>query len=362
MAQQPPSASQDIPTMLHLILKAYRTTIVINLSAHQQSAESLVPWGQLLFAVVNLRLPKEAVAEDLEEREKSEWWKAKKWAYAVLGRLFHRYVRSMACDISRSQDFDQRYGNPSQMPSTLHAEYLPFAKHFIVAFAPEILNTYFRQVELYVSNQEWLSSKCQYQIFQFFTEWCVFFFPFRFQRDLIQYFSVKPKSTWTLLKPHFDSFVSNFVFPQLSFNVTRRALWENDPIDYIRVSVGAYDSQFFLGAAVLILLVDEYETFTTPVAAATTFLLSLATNRTKATFLPILGFINSILRVHGPPEQRFGALNMTAALGRQIMKHPEVKNNMEQFMLQFVSPELESPEPFLRAIVSYFPCILCLFF
>ncbi len=43
---------------------------------------------------------------------------------------------------------------------------------------------------------------------------------------------------------------------------------------------------------------------------------------------------------------------MTAALGRQIMKHPDVKNNMEQFMLQFVSPELESSEPFLRAIVS----------
>ncbi|KIM40975.1 hypothetical protein M413DRAFT_445750 [Hebeloma cylindrosporum] len=296
MVQQPPSASQDIPTMLHLILKAYRTTIVINLSAHQQSAESLVPWGQLLFAVVNLRLPKEAVPEGLEEREKCEWWKAKKWAYAVLGRLFHRY------------------GNPSQMPSTLQVEYLPFAKHFVVAFAPEILNTYFRQVELYVSNQEWLSSKCQYQIFQFFTE------------------CVKPKSTWTLLKPHFDSLVSNFVFPQLSFNESRRTLWESDPIDYVRVSV------------------DEYETFTTPVAAATTFLLSLATNRTKATFLPILGFINSILRVHGPPEQRFGALNMAAALGRQIMKHPEVKNNMEQFMLQFVSPELESPEPFLRAI------------
>jgi len=60
------------------------------------------------------------------------------------------------------------------MPSTLHVEYLAFAKHFVVAFAPEILTTYFRQVELYVSNQEWLSSKCQYQIFQFFTEWCVF--------------------------------------------------------------------------------------------------------------------------------------------------------------------------------------------
>ena len=44
---------------------------------------------------------------------------------------------------------------------------------------------------------------------------------------------------------------------------------------------------------------------------------------------------------------------MTAALGPYIMRHPEVKNNMEHFMLQFVSPELSSPEPYLRAIVSW---------
>lgn len=92
MLQTPPSASQEIPTMLHLILKAYKTSIVVNLSRHQQSSESLVPWGQLLFAVVNLQLPKEAVPEDEEERERSEWWKTKKWAYGILFRLFHRYI------------------------------------------------------------------------------------------------------------------------------------------------------------------------------------------------------------------------------------------------------------------------------
>ena len=92
MIQTPPSTAQEIPTMLHLILKTYKTSIVVNLSQHQQSSESLVPWGQLLFAVVNLQIPAEAVPEDEEERENSEWWKAKKWAYGILGRLFHRYV------------------------------------------------------------------------------------------------------------------------------------------------------------------------------------------------------------------------------------------------------------------------------
>ena len=51
---------------------------------------------------------------------------------------------------------------------------------------------------------------------------------------------------------------------------------------------------------------------------------------------------------------------MTAALGPYIMRHPEVKNNMEHFMLQFVSPELSSPEPYLRAIVSW--SVLSFFF
>lgn len=92
----PPSTSQDAPTILHLILKTYKTSIGVNLSKHQQSPESIVPWGQLFFKVVNLRVPNDIVPEDEEEREKSEWWKAKKWAYNTLGRLFNRYVRPLS--------------------------------------------------------------------------------------------------------------------------------------------------------------------------------------------------------------------------------------------------------------------------
>ncbi|KAK7462279.1 Nonsense-mediated mRNA decay protein 5 [Stygiomarasmius scandens] len=278
--------NQEIPAMLHLILKTYKTSIIINLSPQQQAAESLVPWGQLLFAVVNLQIPKEAVPEDEEERERCEWWKAKKWAYAILGRLFHRF------------------GNPSQLPSPMQKEYGPFSQHFVSVFAPEILSMYLRQVELYVSGQSWLSKKCQYHVFTFFTE------------------CVKPKSTWTLLKPHFETLVSSFAFPHLMFTQSKRNLWENDPVDYVRVSV------------------DEYESFATPVSAATTFLFSLAGNRTKTTFMPILGFVNNILRSSSPPPQRFGALNMTAALGPWIMKHPSVKGDMEEFVMRFVYPEL----------------------
>lgn len=92
MMNTPPSSAQEIPSMLHLILKTYKTSILVNLSVHQQSPESIVPWGRLLFQVVNLSLPSDAVPENEEDREKCGWWKAKKWAYATLGRLFHRWA------------------------------------------------------------------------------------------------------------------------------------------------------------------------------------------------------------------------------------------------------------------------------
>ncbi|PSR70855.1 hypothetical protein PHLCEN_2v13296 [Hermanssonia centrifuga] len=292
----PANANQEIPLMLHLILKTYKTSIVMHLSAHQQSAESLVPWGRLLFQVVNLQIPKEAVPEDEEDRERSEWWKAKKWAYGILGRLFNRF------------------GNPSQLPSSMQQEYATFSQHFVATFAPEIFSIYLQQVELFVSGQAWLSRKCQYQIFNFFTE------------------CVKPKSTWSMVKPQFENLVSSYVFPQLCFSPAKQEQWQADPIEFVRGSV------------------DEYESYDTPVASATTFLLSLASNRTKVAFMPILTFINRVLQTKPAAPQRFGALNMTAALGQFLMRHPEVKNNMEQFLVQHVLPEFGSTEPYMRYI------------
>ena len=217
----PPNASNEIPLMLHHILKAYKTSIVLHLSAHQQSPESLVPWGRLLFQVVNLPIPKGAVPEDETERERSEWWKAKKWAYGTLGRLFNRF------------------GNPSQMATSLKDTYGAFAQHFVTTFAPEIFKVYLHQTELYVSGQAWLSKKCQYRIFTFFTEWYVFGLcsqPF-FDQCVC---SVKPKSTWALLKPHVQTLVQSYVYPQLSFTPAKQEQWETDPVEFVRTSVGTY--------------------------------------------------------------------------------------------------------------------------
>lgn len=130
------------------------------------------------------------------------------------------------------------FGNPSQLPSPMQDEYGPFAQHFVTTFAPEIFKVYIHQVELFVSGQAWLSKKCQFNIFQFFTEWLVFISWPNCWFHCTSHSSVKPKSTWQLLKPHFETLVSSFVFPQLSFTQAKQELWETDPVDYVRVSVG----------------------------------------------------------------------------------------------------------------------------
>ncbi len=111
---------------------------------------------------------------------------------------------------------------------------------FVTTFAPEILNVYFRQVDLFVSGQAWLSQKCQYQIFTFFSEWYVSvlldFFAFRSDTLLVS----SPNLHGPYSKPHFETLVSSFVFPQLSFNATKQNLWESDPVDYVRISVGSF--------------------------------------------------------------------------------------------------------------------------
>lgn len=43
---------------------------------------------------------------------------------------------------------------------------------------------------------------------------------------------------------------------------------------------------------------------------------------------------------------------MSAALCPWMVRHPEVKSQVEQFILQFVTPELNAPEGYLRAVVS----------
>lgn len=41
-----------------------------------------------------------------------------------------------------------------------------------------------------------------------------------------------------MLKPHFESLVQTYVFPQLCFTPLKLEVWNSDPVEYVRISVG----------------------------------------------------------------------------------------------------------------------------
>lgn len=87
----PPLPPLEAAEFLHVIIKTYKCSIASTLSKHQQTRDSIMPWGTLFFQVINMQLPPGVqLPGDKDDWEKHAWWKAKKWSLATLNRLFER--------------------------------------------------------------------------------------------------------------------------------------------------------------------------------------------------------------------------------------------------------------------------------
>ena len=95
------------------------------------------------------------------------------------------------------------------------------------------------------------------------------------------------------------------------------------------------------------------ELISSPVAAATGFLLQLVQSRMKSTFVPILTFANNALSSNPTSSQRYGVLNIISILSPFITRHAESKSSMEGFMVQHVLPVFAAQEGFLRFIACW---------
>ncbi|KAA6412816.1 MAG: nonsense-mediated mRNA decay (Nmd5) [Lasallia pustulata] len=294
--------SLEAGEMLRVTMKAYKHAIYFELPAFLMSQETMVAWCTLFLRVVAKEPPPNALSEDLEEREKNHWWKAKKWAYANLNRLF------------------VRYGNPSTLSKNNGQDYTEFSKTFITSFAPEILKGYLQQIEKWVSKTTWLSKPSLSYTLSFLDE------------------CVKPKSMWSHLKPHMDNLISHVLFPILCQSDEDLELFENDPPEYLHRKL------------------NFYEEVSAPDVAATNFLVSLTKSRKKQTFI-ILNFVNGIVNKYelAPDDQKNsrekeGALRMIGTLAAVILgKKSPIADQVEYFFVRHVFPEFRSSHGFLRA-------------
>ncbi|KAI9492090.1 armadillo-type protein [Zychaea mexicana] len=294
--------SLEAAEMLKLALKIYHAGIQVDLPKCLQDTQSLVGWGTMFLQLIDKKIPMEALPSDPEEREKYPWWKTKKWAYHCLNRLF------------------SKYGNPALLPSST-TKYNSFAKGFITNFAPNILQTYLSQIEGWIKKENWMSAKCLALSAAFFGD------------------SIKHKITWQILKPHTETLVAHFIFPQLCFAAEDEELWEDDPVEYVHKKI------------------DPLMDFHSPQTNAINLLIDLARDRKKHTFMGILNFINNVLNkyLETPDEQKNGrekdgALCMIGCLAHQVLRQKSpVANMMEPFFVTHVFPEFKSRFPYLRA-------------
>lgn len=293
--------------MLKLALKIYHSSIHVDLPKCLQEHTALVGWCTIFLQLVDKKIPNEAQPADLEEREKFIWWKTKKWAYHCLNRLFGKY------------------GNPAILPPSL-TKYTSFAKSFVTNFAPNILQTYLQQIDGWIKNEHWMSNRCLALSAAFFDD------------------SIKHKITWQIVKPHTETLVAQFLFPQLCFSKEDEQLWTEDAVDYVHKKI------------------DLLEDAPSPQHNAIMLLIDLAKNRKKHAFMGILGFIQGVLNnyLETPEDQKNGrdkdgALCMIGALAPIILgSSSDVEEMMEPFFVTHVFPEFNSRFPYLRARVSWF--------
>lgn len=273
-----------------------------DISPHLMEQQQMVGWCTLFLTIVGKEAPAHALDEDLDERERSHFWKTKKWAYANLNRLF------------------VRYGSPSSNAKNTPPKMVEFSKSFLANFAPEILKGYLQQIEKWASKTTWLSKPSLSYTLSFLDE------------------CVKPKSMWNHLKPHMDTLISHVLFPILCQTDEDIELFDSDPPEYLHRKL------------------NFYEEVSAPDVAATNFLVSLTKSRKKQTFT-ILNFVNNIVNTYESvpddqknPREKEGALRMIGTLASVILgKKSPIADQVEYFFVRHVFPEFRSPHGFLRA-------------
>ncbi|KAL2887313.1 putative importin [Ceratocystis lukuohia] len=294
--------SDEASEMLHLALKCYKHATWLELSDFLRSQAQSHGWCSVFLRTIGKTLPATAMEGEPYEREKHHWWKAKKWAYFNLNRLFIRHGNTST--VSKSSD-------PSQQQ---------FAQDFTTNVAPEILKAYLAEIEKWVAKTSWLSRPCLSYTLVFLDE------------------SVRPKEMWAHLKPHLQNIITHFVFPVICLSEEDIEKFEDEPEEYLHRAL------------------NYFEETTAPDVAATNFLSSLTKHRRKQTF-EILKFINNVVNEYeqAAPEvknhvAKEGALRMIGTLAPILLgKKSPIANEVEYFIVRYVFPDFKSPQGYLRS-------------
>lgn len=134
---------------------------------------------------------------------------------------------------------------------------------------------------------------------------------------------------WQLVKPHCESLLAYFIFPQMCFSDSDAQLWSEDPVEFVHKKIGKFaDHGAGHGCSRWITcnLLDPLEDFHSAQMHASNLLIDMARHRRKQTFMTILTFTNELLTkyLETAPElrngkEKDGALNIVGCLSNEIL-------------------------------------------
>jgi hypothetical protein len=130
--------SLEAGEILRTVLKVYKHAIYVSNFQEQilgmannlqfdlpeslREQQTMVGWCTLFLTVVGKEPPEASLPEDLDERETNHWWKAKKWSYANLNRLYVRWVHSIGLlqDATNTSQVRQPFRTGQEQRCRLH--------------------------------------------------------------------------------------------------------------------------------------------------------------------------------------------------------------------------------------------------
>jgi len=314
------SADVAIAEMLKLICKIFWSASFLELPPmfrDPRSPETVV-WLQCFLLAVSKPVPDGGAPQsrDIDARNSWPWWKTKKWALHVAGRLFSRYGDPKTSPLSRKE----------------------FAQSFMTEWSPRFLEAHMSLLAplrrpigsvARVDPAAWLPPRCMNLCMQFL------------QRCLHK------KVTYAIMRPHMQSLLLELAFPELCFDAHDANLWAEDPLEYVRKG---YD-----------IIEDLYS----PRVAAIGFIVEACSVRKKDSVNTVLQFMASALQgcaeaMVGADQVardaaycvKDGAMLLVGALS-DLLRSKQHRHHLQPLLQRFVLPEFESPQGHLRAKATY---------
>uniref|UniRef100_A0A915Q402 Importin N-terminal domain-containing protein n=1 Tax=Setaria digitata TaxID=48799 RepID=A0A915Q402_9BILA len=313
-----PDASQESCLLQKLILKIFYGLVQFSLNLEMFTVQSLTQWLEQFRLIIGRTVPEEVNTIDKDDRERTVWWKCKKWASAIVERIF------------------ERYGSPGQV----QLNYSEFAENYMAHFAIPILNTCLQVLDGY-RNGNYVSSRVLHSLLQYI--------------DI----AVSQSRTWKVIKPHCQGIVRSVLFPLLKFSDEDEELWNDSPEEFVRIKYG-HNFVVFSFKIFMICAFDEhdaihsvefmhvYDELHNPTVAASNVLTGFA--KRKDMLQPILEFaLNMLSASNVDPCDQEGALRILGELFAALTRSKKYSSAVDELVERFIIPKIAHPVRFIRS-------------